>query len=77
MSYIYCKITFNPLINIFVNTLMINNYYHSLCYFYERVGHFGFYPVENTPMNLFQVRSNIVVFNPFYQTVKTQLLGMK
>ena len=29
---------------------MIN--YHPLCYFCERVGHYGFYPAKNPPMNI-------------------------
>ena len=50
MSFIYCQTTSNPLISIFVNKLMIN--YDSLCYFCEIVGHFGFYPPKNPPMNI-------------------------
>ena len=50
MSFIYCKTTSNPLISTFVNNLMIN--YHSLCYFSEIFGHFGFYPPKNPPTNI-------------------------
>ena len=50
MSFIYCKTTSNPLVSTFVNKLMIN--YHSLCFFCEIVGHFGFYPPKNPPMNI-------------------------
>ena len=50
MSFIYCKTTSNPLVSTFVSKLMIN--YHSLCYFCEIVGHFGFYPPKNPPMNI-------------------------
>ena len=46
---IYCIIKQLP-ISTFVNKLMIN--YHSLCYFCEIVGHFGFYPPENPSMNI-------------------------
>ena len=41
---------FQPLISTFVNKLMIN--YHSLCYFCEIVGHFGFYSPKKHPMNI-------------------------
>ena len=50
MSFIYCKTTYNTLISTFVNKLIIN--YHSLGYFCEIVGHFGFYPPKNPPMNI-------------------------
>ena len=50
MSFIYCKTTSDPLISTFVNKLLIN--YHSLCYFCEIVGHFGFYPPKNPPINI-------------------------
>ena len=50
MSFIYCKTTSNPLISTCVSKLMIN--YHSLCYFCEIFGHFGFHPLKNPPMNI-------------------------
>ena len=49
-SLIYCKTTSNPLISTFVSKLVIN--YHSLCYFCEMSGHFGFYPPKSPPMNI-------------------------
>ena len=52
-SFIYYKTTSNPLISTCVNKLMIN--YHSLRYFCEIFGHFGFYTPKDPPMHTSKV----------------------
>ena len=53
---------------------MIN--YHSLCYFCDIVGHFGFYPPKNPPMNI-QSKYFVCLVQTLYKAVVQKYFGKK